>query len=175
MRKRLEAATVLFPGIRILILDEPTTGLDPAARRDFFSMVQEVKDNKTSIFLITHIGADAELASRVGLIDHGKIVAEDRPDSLKTTFAAEDAITIETSKRDKAVEALIKGFGDPKNIVATENGYRLYTHNGERVMPEVTRALDRAGYRVTRTELSRPTLEDVFFKVTDRTIQEVNN
>ena len=84
MRKRLEVATALFPGIKILILDEPTTGLDPSARRKFLGLIQELRKEKTTVLLITHIGADAELASRVGLIDEGKIIAEDEPERLKT-------------------------------------------------------------------------------------------
>jgi ABC-2 type transport system ATP-binding protein len=174
MRKRLEAATVLFPDIRILILDEPTTGLDPAARRDFFNMVQGIKDKRTSIFLITHIGADAEPASRVGLINKGKIVAEDTPDTLKAVYAAEDAITIDTSVRNERVAALIKGFSSKQKVLESEAGYRIYAPDGGQILPRITRTLDQAGYRVIRAEVSKPALEDVFFKVTDRTIQEVD-
>lgn len=76
MKKKLEIATAFFPEIKVLILDEPTTGLDPSARKDFFGMIKEIKEEKTTILLITHIGADAELASRVGLIDNGRIVAD---------------------------------------------------------------------------------------------------
>ncbi len=174
MRKRLEAATVLFPDIRILILDEPTTGLDPAARRDFFNMVQGIKDKRTSVFLITHIGADAEAASRVGLINKGKIVAEDTPDALKAAYAAEDAITIDTSVRNERAAALIKGFSSQQKVLESEAGYRIYAPDGGQILPRITRTLDQAGYRVIRAEVSKPTLEDVFFKVTDTHIQEVN-
>jgi ABC-2 type transport system ATP-binding protein len=174
MKKRLEAATVLFPDIRILILDEPTTGLDPAARRDFFNMVQGIRDRRTSIFLITHIGADAEAASRVGLINKGKIVAEDTPDALKAAYASEDAITIDTSVRNERAAALIKGFSSDQKALEGETGYRIYAPDGGQILPKITRTLDQAGYRVIRAEVSKPTLEDVFFKVTDSTIQEVN-
>lgn len=94
MRKRLEVATALFPGVRILILDEPTTGLDPSARRKFLGLVEEIKDKQTTIFLITHIGADAELASKVGLIDNGKIIAEGEPEALKRIHGLQDVIAV---------------------------------------------------------------------------------
>ena len=83
MRKKLELATILFPHIKIFILDEPTTGLDPAARRNFFGLIDELKDKSTTVLLISHIGSDAELATRVGLMDKGKIIAEGSPDELK--------------------------------------------------------------------------------------------
>jgi len=68
MRKKLELSTILFPHIKIFILDEPTTGLDPAARRNFFGLIDQLKDKSTTVLLISHIGSDAELATRVGLI-----------------------------------------------------------------------------------------------------------
>jgi ABC-2 type transport system ATP-binding protein len=171
MRKRLEAATALFPGIRILILDEPTTGLDPTARRDFFSLIKGVKDRQTSIFLITHIGTDAELAVRVGLIDKGKIIAEDTPDALRSAYATEDAITVETAVKNEQVTGLLQNYSASRKVVETENGYRIYSPEGSRIVPEVIRTLDQAGYRVTRIELARPSLEDVFFKLTERSMQ----
>jgi ABC-2 type transport system ATP-binding protein len=174
MRKRLEVATALFPGVRILILDEPTTGLDPSARRGFFGLVEDIKDKETSIFLITHIGSDAELASRVGLIDRGRIIAEDAPQALKRTHVIEDVITVETAVKSDRVASLLKGFSDDNKVLEIETGYKIYSRNGDKVLPEVIRTLDQAGHKVTRVELARPSLEDVFFKLTERTVLEVS-
>ncbi len=171
MRKRLEVATALFPGIRILVLDEPTTGLDPGARREFFNLIQEIKDKQTSLFLITHIGSDAELATRVGLIDKGRIIAEDTPDALRSAYVAEDAITIEVRKRSDQIISLIKSISSSPRLSETESGYRIYSSEGGKLIPEIIRTLDQAGFRVTRIELARPSLEDVFFKLTERTMQ----
>ncbi len=172
MRKRLEVATAMFPGIRVLILDEPTTGLDPAARRSFFGMLQERIDRKTTILLVTHIGSDAELASRVGLIDNGRVIAEGTPDELKRQYAAEDAITVETAVRSEGVASVLRGFGRDGLVAEKETGYRIYTRDGDRVLAGIVRALDQAGYKVLRIEMGRPTLEDVFFKLTERSLQE---
>lgn len=174
MRKRLEVATALFPGVRILILDEPTTGLDPSARRGFFGLVEDIKDKETSIFLITHIGSDAEIASRVGLIDRGRIIAEDAPQALKRTHVIEDVITVETAVKSDRVASLLKGFSDDNKVLEIETGYKIYSRNGDKVLPEVIRTLDQAGHKVTRVELARPSLEDVFFKLTERTVLEVS-
>jgi len=172
MRKRLEVATAIFPGIKVLILDEPTTGLDPAARRAFFSMVQDIMDNKTSIILITHIGSDAELASRVGLIDNGKMIAEGTPDELKRKHAVEDVITVETALKSDSVVSVLKDYSINGKVTESEAGYKIYSRNGDKILADVVRNLDQAGQRVTRIEMARPTLEDVFFRLTEKHLQE---
>jgi ABC-2 type transport system ATP-binding protein len=172
MRKRLEVATAIFPGIKVLILDEPTTGLDPAARRAFFSMIQEIMDRKTSIILITHIGSDAELASRVGLIDNGRMIAEGTPDELKRKHAVEDVITVETAAKTDSVLSILKDFSIDGRVGESEAGYKIYSQNGDRVLADVVRILDKAGHKVMRIEMARPTLEDVFFRLTERHLQE---
>lgn len=172
MRKRLEVATAIFPGIRLLILDEPTTGLDPAAKKSFFGMIQEVTYKRTSIILITHIGSDAELACKVGLIDKGRIIAEGAPDELKKRYAVQDVITVETSVRADSAPSVLKAFSVDGKVVESAAGYRIYSRNGDRVLADVVRSLDQAGQKVMRIEMARPTLEDVFFKLTERHLQE---
>jgi len=172
MRKRLEVATAIFPGMKVLILDEPTTGLDPSARRSFFSMIQGIMDKKTSIILITHIGSDAELASRVGLIDNGRMIAEGTPDELKRKHALEDVITVETAAKSEGVLSVLKGFGIDGKVMESEAGYKIHSRNGDRILADVVRSLDQAGHKVMRIEMARPTLEDVFFRLTQRNLQE---
>lgn len=174
MKKRLELATAMFPGVRLLILDEPTTGLDPAARRDFFALLKNIKADHVSAILITHYGADAEAASRVGLIHKGRIIAEGAPATLRSEYAPEDAITIETPVASNECESLLKGFCSAEKVAHLQNGYRLYTRDGGQLLPEVVKALDQAGVAVTRTEVAKPTLEDVFFRLTDQPLQEVS-
>jgi ABC-2 type transport system ATP-binding protein len=173
MRKRLEVATAFFPGIKLLILDEPTTGLDPSARRSFFEMLNEIGSGRISILLITHIGSDAELASKVGLIDEGKIVAEGTPEELKRTHTIEDVVTVETAVRNDRVADLLNYFSHGQRVSEIGNRYRIYVQNGDKVLADIVRNLDQAGYRVLRIEMARPTLEDVFFKLTQKTVREV--
>jgi len=173
MRKRLEVATALFPGVRILILDEPTTGLDPSARRSFFGLIQDIKDEQTAILLITHIGADAELASKVGLIDNGKIIAEGSPEALKRAHVSEDVITVETAVTSETIAEILRGFSQDRRLLQTETGYRIYSKDGDKIVPEIVRNLDRAGQKLERIEVAKPSLEDVFFKLTERTTREV--
>jgi ABC-type multidrug transport system ATPase subunit len=174
MRKRLEIATALFPDIKILILDEPTTGLDPSARRKFLGLLQDLRNEKTTILLVTHIGADADLASRVGLMDKGKIIAEDRPERLKKSSGLENVVNIETSIKNEKVVKILINFSEKMEILETEVGYRVFTEEPEVTIPMIVRSLDEVGCKVIRIETTTPSLEDVFFKLTEKKIREVD-
>jgi ABC-2 type transport system ATP-binding protein len=173
MKKKLELATALFPGIRILLLDEPTTGLDPSARRNFLGLIRELKGEETTILLVTHIGADAELASKVGLMDEGKIIAEDSPDGLKQSSGLTNVIDVETSIKGTRVAEVLDRFGNQK-VLETELGYRIYCKDAEKVAPEIVRSLDTVGCKATKIEIAKPSLEDVFFKLTEKPVREVS-
>jgi len=174
MRKRLEIATALFPDIKILILDEPTTGLDPSARRKFLGLLQDLRNEKTTILLVTHIGADADLASRVGLMDKGKIIAEDRPERLKKSSGLENVVNIETSIKNEKIVKILRNFSEKMEILETEVGYRVFTEEPEVTIPMIVRSLDEVGCKVIRLETTTPSLEDVFFKFTEKKIREVD-
>jgi ABC-2 type transport system ATP-binding protein len=172
MRKRLEVASALFPDLKVMLLDEPTTGLDPSARRKFFGLILDIKSEDTTIVLITHLGSDAELASTVGLIDRGKIVAEGTPEALKDSSGLNNVINIETAaKSQKAMEALGR-FSSGGEVLETDTGYRIYSDDSDRSTPEIVRALDATGAKVLEIGSSQPTLEDVFFSLTGRSVTE---
>ena len=174
MRKRLEVATALFPGIEVLILDEPTTGLDPSARRKFLGLIEELRREKTTILLITHIGADAELASRVGLIDEGEIIAEDEPERLKKTSGLKNVISIETTIKSEKVASVLSNFSEKQKVLETDLGYRVFCKDVEKATPKIVRSLDAIGCKATRIETEKPSLEDVFFELTERMVREVS-
>ena len=136
-------------------------------------MIHEFGGDQTSILLITHIGSDAELASKVGLIDEGRIVAEGTPEELKRTHTVEDVITVETAVRNGDAADSLKRFNSGQEVVETAGGYRIYTRDGDKVLADIVRSLDEKGHRVLRIEMARPTLEDVFFKLTQKTVREV--
>ncbi len=172
MRKKLEIATALLPGMKIFILDEPTTGLDPAARRNFFGLLRSIKDDKTTILLITHIGTDAELASRIGLLNKGKIVAEGTAEELKSASGLKSVINIETLIKSKEIADALKRFSKDSKVLETDEGYRVYCDDINKTIPEIIRFLGELGCKVTHIEAVEPSLEDVFFKMTGENIKE---
>jgi ABC-2 type transport system ATP-binding protein len=171
MRKRLELATILFEGIKILILDEPTTGLDPTARRNFFELLLRAGRSST-IFLITHIGTDAEIADRIGLIDNGRIAAEGTPDELKKNNNLRNAITVETGIMDNGILEILNKFTDGQNVIETESGYKLSSDDISEDIPKIIKELDSRGFSVKRLESTTSTLDDVFYKLTGRSVKD---
>jgi len=171
MRKRLEIGTALFPSIKIFILDEPTTGVDPSGRRDFLGMLNDLRKEGITVLMTTHIGADAEAASRVGLMDKGRIIAEGEPEELKNKVGLQNVVNVETSIKSKKVFDILSGFNEGKMPLETETGYRIYSNKAEEATPKIVRMLDGIGCKVIKIETVRPSLEDVFFKLTQKSLR----
>jgi ABC-2 type transport system ATP-binding protein len=174
MRKKLELATILFPAIKIFILDEPTTGLDPGARRNFFGLIDELKDKSTTVLLISHIGSDAELASKVGLMDLGKIIAEGTPDELKNKSELKNVINIDVSVKNEKIKMILNSFNKGDEMLETDEGYKIYSDETSEVIPEIVRSVESSGYKVLQIGSVIPSLEDVFFKLTGKKVRESN-
>jgi ABC-2 type transport system ATP-binding protein len=170
MRKRLEVGTGLFPGTRILILDEPTTGLDPSARREFYAMITNLNKEEKTILLITHIGEDAELATTVGFIDEGVIIAQGSPHQMKMQSDLHQVLTVETAIHSEAIVHALSSFSSSETVLETESGYRLFCTDAETHIPRIMRALESQGIHVTKCTVETPSLEDVFFTLTEKRV-----
>ncbi len=168
MKKRLELATILFPHIKIFILDEPTTGLDPSARRNFFGLIEEIKDKSTTVLLISHIGSDTEFATRVGFMDKGRIITEGTPEGLKSCSGLKNIINVELSVKSSRARDILSKFNQGKNPAETDKGYKIFSNETSEVIPEIVRAVEAGGYKVLQIGSVKPSLEDVFFKLTGK-------
>ena len=171
MRKRLEVATALLPGAEVIFLDEPTTGLDPSARRDFLRMLKEVNSEGVTVFMVTHIGEDAEAASKVGFIDEGRIILEGDPEKLKNGSDLRNVVEAEVPHNAKDVEDVLSAFSSDRELQETDEGYKVFCEDPEEVLPAIVRALDGIGCQASRLETRAPSLEDVFFKVTRKPLR----
>ena len=173
MKRRLDLALALVHGPRILFLDEPTTGLDIQSRTALWDEVGRLaKHEGVTVFLTTQYLEEADvLADRVGIIDHGHIVAEGTPDQLKAEISSN---TIEAVPADPehhgAVAAILERFGAPTtgfgpNSVAVQ----LPANDGD--IAQIVRALDAEGLRIAHLQIHEPTLDDVFLAKTGRHLE----
>jgi ABC-2 type transport system ATP-binding protein len=167
MRRRLDLALALVHQPSILFLDEPTTGLDPASRRDIWNEIRRLnREVGMTIFLTTQYLEEAdELAKRVAIINHGKIQVEGTPAALKAQVGGE-SINL-TFADEGTVEQAKAAIGHLASRVQIDRQtLRLYLSHAAEVVPTVVSQLEAAGLRPGSLSLSQPTLDDVFLQVT---------
>jgi ABC-2 type transport system ATP-binding protein len=170
MKRRLDLALALVHRPSILFLDEPTTGLDPQSRNAMWSEVSRLaRDEGVTVFLTTQYLEEADvLADRVGIIDRGRIVAEDTPEALKAEIGrpSVEATPAEPRQRAAVVEVLAR-FGE--EIPAQPGAVAVRLDRGD--LADVVRALDAEGLKVSNLRLDAPTLDDVFLEKTGRSLE----
>jgi len=168
MRRRLDLAASLIADPPVIFLDEPTTGLDPAARRELWNVVGELVSGGTTILLTTQYLDEADaLADTIVVLDHGRAIASGTPSELKTTIGGERLeIVVESADQlPPAIEA-VGSFADGKPE-PDEAGRRLIVPLRERVrLVDVVRALDARGVEAVDVQRREATLDDVFLMVT---------
>jgi ABC-2 type transport system ATP-binding protein len=171
MKRRLDLALALVHRPRILFLDEPTTGLDIQSRTALWEEVRRLaKDEGVTVFLTTQYLEEADvLADRVGIIDHGRIVAEGTPDALKAEIARPtiEVVAADPAEGDRAA-AILAGFGEP---VASGRGVAVRLQTGQADLAAIVRALDGERVAVAQLQLHQPSLDDVFLAKTGRSLE----
>lgn len=169
MKRRLEIVRGLMHRPRVLFLDEPTIGLDPQTRVQIWDHLHELRRQEgITLFLTTHYLDEAEHCDRIAVIDDGQIIAEGTPAALKTVIGA-DRVELRTNDDRAATEQLRDRFG--LHAVADGGSLRLRVEDGAAFVPRICAALTVAIQSVTVT---RPSLDDVFFHYTGRTIRETD-
>jgi ABC-2 type transport system ATP-binding protein len=172
MKRRLDLALALVHEPRILFLDEPTTGLDIQSRTALWDEVARLaRQQGVTVFLTTQYLEEADqLADRVGIIDHGKLVAEGTPESLKAEIGRP---TVEATPADRndcgSLEAALGRFGEEMPAAPGAAAVRLT--DGVEELTEIVRALDAEGIRVANLEVHAPSLDDVFLTKTGRRLE----
>ncbi len=170
MKRRLDLALALVHGPSILFLDEPTTGLDPQSRNAMWAEVSRLaRDEGVTVFLTTQYLEEADvLADRIGIIDRGRIVAEDTPEALKAQIGrpSVEATPAEPGQR-AAVAEVLGHFGE--EIPAQPGAVAVRLDRGG--LADVVRALDAKDLRVSNLRLDEPSLNDVFLEKTGRSLE----
>lgn len=167
MKRRLEIARGLIHYPAVLFLDEPTIGLDPQTRTHLWGYILKLKTEKEmTIFMTTHYMNEAENCDRIAIIDHGKIIALDTPDNLKTKVGG-DVIRMKTNDKSSLKKELEERY---KAEVKEENGaLRIEVASGDQFLPHLFNELSA---KIDAIELRKPTLDDVFLHFTGRAIRE---
>ena len=167
MKRRLEIARGLIHRPKVLFLDEPTLGLDPQTRSRLWDFILDLREREgTTVFLTTHYMDEAEYASRIAVMDYGKIIALDSPKGLKS-MVSRDMISLSTVDNPKAQAELKERY----HINATDDGEQITFEiaNGDRFIPVLVKELKT---EILSVSLRRPTLDDVFLKLTGHRLRD---
>jgi ABC-2 type transport system ATP-binding protein len=172
-RQRLSVALALINKPEILFLDEPTTGLDPQARRSLWSVIRTINHEGTTVFLTTHYMDEAEtLCARVAIVDGGRIIALESPPELIRRSFRETAIEFD-QKGAKAPEGTFRSLKGVTRPAVRENGHvTIYTENASQTLGGLTDLAEAGKLQFDDLHLRRATLEDVFLKLTGKRIRE---
>src|SRR5918912_215489 len=172
MKRRLDLGLALVHRPRILFLDEPTTGLDIQSRTALWDEVERLAgEDGVTVFLTTQYLEEADaLADRVGIIDHGRIVAEGTPEALKAEIGRPSVEVVPADPGERGrVEAILARFGSDRECpVSSERGVAVRLAGSEAGLAEVVRAMDAEGVEIEHLQLHAPTLSDVFLAKTAR-------
>ncbi|MDG7053910.1 MAG: ATP-binding cassette domain-containing protein, partial [Nitrososphaerota archaeon] len=179
MRKRLDIAGGLLHRPKVLILDEPTVGLDIQTRRKIWEYIKKIHDEfEMTIFLSTHYMEEADkLCDRIGIIDYGKIQVIDAPQTMKNALGNEViTFTINHNEEKKLnLIAKIKEIEFVKEISANQNGITVFSSKGTEVIPLIFQLSSNMEIKINSISLTQPTLDDVFISYTGRDLRDDTN
>ena len=169
LRRRVELAKGLLHRPELLLLDEPSTGLDPHARRELMEYLRQLRDrDQVSVLLTTHLMEEADGCDQLAVLDHGKLVVTDTPAALKARIGG-DVISVETRAPDALSAQVQQKFGLAATVV--EGRVRLERARGHEFVPQLVEAFPG---QIDAISVGKPTLEDVFIQLTGHRLEEEN-
>ncbi|OGE87925.1 MAG: hypothetical protein A3J07_00120 [Candidatus Doudnabacteria bacterium RIFCSPLOWO2_02_FULL_49_13] len=170
-KQRFSIAAALVNDPKVLFLDEPTTGLDPQARRNLWDLISSINKKGKTIVLTTHYMDEAEiLCDRIAVMDHAKIIKLDITENLLKLSGLDTAVHFRVDK-PCSIEHL-QALADIKEAYEEGHGYRLTTANAEGTLPALFKHAKDCGFKLIDLQLHQPTLEDVFLKLTGHALRD---
>ena len=174
LAQRLMVARAILHNPAILFLDEPTAGLDPQSRIGLWEIVGSLHHSGQTVVLTTHNMEEADqLCDRIGIMDHGKILALGTPEELKRSVGADTIVTVnadgDLAELARRLEATVEGVDSATTL---DGSVQLAVRGTDRVLVRVIGAADDAGFAVRDVQIAPPTLETVFIKLTGKEFRD---
>jgi ABC-2 type transport system ATP-binding protein len=177
MQRRLDVALGLVHRPKVLFLDEPTTGLDPEARAELWQEIERLaREDEMTILLTTHYLEEADrLASRLAIVDRGRVVAEGSPEQLKSELRG-DTVQLELVESSTgAALAALQHLPGLSGLSVDGRLLRARAENGAAAVPSVLAALEQTGLQVASATIARPSLDDVYLRYAGRSFEQADN
>jgi len=170
-KQRLALGCAVLHRPPVIFLDEPTSGVDPITRRQFWDLIHQMAGEGVTVFVTTHYMEEAEYCNRLALIFRGRIVALGTPTELKRDSMTGELLLVECEPLGNAVEAL-QSAPSVMDAAVFGNALHLVVRDAKAAVPELRAFLAEHGITVTRMEQIKPSLEDVFVSLTTRSADE---
>ena len=179
MKQRLAIAKAMIANPPVLLLDEPTVGLDPQSARNLRELILEVKGEGRTVLLTTHYMEEADqLCDRVGIIDLGKIIALDTPANLKASVEQLDIVQLEVENFDPMLTSTLNQLPGVQNVATRHLGtdsvwsVGLHTLDSRAALPGLIEVVGTGSGRIRHMQVAEPTLEDVFISLTGKQLRD---
>lgn len=179
MKQRIAIAKALLANPPVLLLDEPTIGLDPQSARNLRELILEIRQEGTTILLTTHYMDEADqLCDRVGIIDLGKIIALDSPARLKRSIEQLDIVQLEVENYDPTLTDVLNQLPTVQNVISHHLGIdsawsiALHTTDSDQLLPDLVDLISSNSGRMKHLQIVQPTLEDVFISLTGKQLRD---
>jgi ABC-2 type transport system ATP-binding protein len=174
MAQRLMVARAIFHRPAVLFLDEPTAGLDPQSRLALWGILEQLNGEGQTILLTTHYMEEADkLCDRVAIMDHGKILALDTPEALKSGIGADTIVTVRAAGDLSALGGVFsREIDGVARARASDGSLQLQISGGHRLIPEIVLAAERHGFDLVDVSVAEPSLETVFISLTGRELRD---
>jgi ABC-2 type transport system ATP-binding protein len=173
MKRRVNIAVGLLHRPEMLYLDEPTVGIDPQSRRSILDLVKELNAAGMTVLYTTHYMEEAqELSDRVGIIDHGKLIAIGTQEELTRQVGEHDTLYIELDQEVEGIAGALAALPAVHEVNREGDRLMILAEDANRALPGIIRECNQHGVRVQRIEIQAPNLETLFLHLTGRALRD---
>ncbi len=175
MKRRMNIAMATIHNPDILVLDEPSEGLDPQSRRVLWDYIKLQKEKGKTVILTTHLMDEADkLSDRVGIIDNGELLQLDTPENLKKSIGEGDIVELNLKNKNNIDEIIkqLKQIPDSKNIIQDKSRISLNILNAVNKLPNIIHIIENSNNHLNDINIRQNTLEDVFIELTGKQLRE---
>jgi len=173
MKRRINIAAALLHKPKILILDEPTVGIDPQSRNHILQTVKELNKTGTTVLYTSHYMEEVEqLCNRVYIMDHGKIIASGTKEELLSILSSENTIHVQLDKRTESFMSKIKTLDSVLQVEVMEDGMKIIAKKDSNLLRDLIYTAEQEEIQIVNYNVEIPSLEDVFLHLTGKTLRD---